>query len=235
MIRRFTASRSFTGFTLIELLVVISIVALLIALLLPALNNAREVARSVACKSNLRQLGILADIYSNDHNDTMLHRLSNDALIRNPSLTQSVWSHHQLRSGGTVTEYDDLYVCPDQKFDASAGNPDERAYTINGDMAYNKVAPRHAVPSPSQTVYLTEGALSRFAWTSWSVTNTTAATNLFTWTSQTQVILSVHNDTPNMLWVDLHVTGEPKDRDWFGDTTPPRWNPTSSWGSDYGL
>ena len=54
------------GFTLIELLVVISIIALLIGILLPALGAARSAARSMACLSNLKQIGIASAAYSAD-------------------------------------------------------------------------------------------------------------------------------------------------------------------------
>lgn len=55
------------GFTLIELLVVLGIIGLLLALLMPALARVRAQAESVTCMSNLRQVGTLLQIYSNQN------------------------------------------------------------------------------------------------------------------------------------------------------------------------
>ncbi len=52
------------AFSLVELLVVIGIVGVLIAILLPTLARAQKQARSVACQSNLRQLGMLLSTYT---------------------------------------------------------------------------------------------------------------------------------------------------------------------------
>ena len=52
------------GFTLIELLVVMVIIALLVGLLLPAMGSARDMARTTACKNNLRQIGMAMYLYT---------------------------------------------------------------------------------------------------------------------------------------------------------------------------
>jgi prepilin-type processing-associated H-X9-DG protein/prepilin-type N-terminal cleavage/methylation domain-containing protein len=55
------------AFTLVELLVMMAIIAILTAMLLPVLNQSKLSAQSAECMSNLRQLGVAAELYWDDN------------------------------------------------------------------------------------------------------------------------------------------------------------------------
>jgi prepilin-type N-terminal cleavage/methylation domain-containing protein/prepilin-type processing-associated H-X9-DG protein len=52
------------AFTLIELLVVIAIIALLLSIVMPALRKAKESAKSIVCKNNLKTLAVSNELYA---------------------------------------------------------------------------------------------------------------------------------------------------------------------------
>jgi prepilin-type N-terminal cleavage/methylation domain-containing protein/prepilin-type processing-associated H-X9-DG protein len=57
------------GFTLIELLVVIAIISILASILFPVFARARENARRASCQSNLKQIGLGIQQYTQDFDE----------------------------------------------------------------------------------------------------------------------------------------------------------------------
>ena len=74
-------------FTLIELLLVITIIAILAALLMPALAKAKENAKLVVCRSNMKQLAAGLILYISDSTEKardqrLILQLSSTVLLR---------------------------------------------------------------------------------------------------------------------------------------------------------
>jgi prepilin-type N-terminal cleavage/methylation domain-containing protein/prepilin-type processing-associated H-X9-DG protein len=89
------------GFTLIELLVVIAIISILASILFPVFARAREKGRQAACISNVRQIAVAFQMYSQDF----------DEIVCPGELGGVLW--HDLIY--PYTHNRQIYACPSRK------------------------------------------------------------------------------------------------------------------------
>jgi len=114
LLSRADRGRGSKAFTLIELLVVVAIIAVLVALLLPALKQARDMAKTVVCGSNLKQLGTAAVMYGHDYNDYFPPAYYRDD-SRNISTTWYVllcWGYDRFNHPGYLGKERRVFTCP---------------------------------------------------------------------------------------------------------------------------
>jgi prepilin-type N-terminal cleavage/methylation domain-containing protein/prepilin-type processing-associated H-X9-DG protein len=94
------------GFTLIELLVVIAILGILAAILFPVFAQARERARQTSCLSNMKQIALAVQMYTQDYDGRV--PICNDNTTPSPADDTGYWWVTLYK----YTRNDQVFVCP---------------------------------------------------------------------------------------------------------------------------
>jgi prepilin-type N-terminal cleavage/methylation domain-containing protein/prepilin-type processing-associated H-X9-DG protein len=105
------------GFTLIELLVVIAVIGILAGILLPVLAKAKEKAQRTGCLSNLKQIGVAVQMYTDENEDTLPGPVwaGARASYDKNSSQELIWFIAEslgAPSPGNDTVVADVFVCP---------------------------------------------------------------------------------------------------------------------------
>lgn len=105
------------GFTLIELLVVIAIIALLLSIVMPSLKKAKEISRSVVCKTNLRNIHMALAMYAEDNSDGVSDprgstKDSSDPAVEWKGYAYQRWCRKWYLRFYPYLETPKIYVCP---------------------------------------------------------------------------------------------------------------------------
>lgn len=121
--------RSRVAFTLIEVLVVIAILAILAAVLFPVLASSREKGRAIRCLSNMRQIGMAANMYFDAWDDRLY--------FHHAGLSEVYWADRfapYMRNTGIV-------ICPSDPSTAlvnpNSGEVHRPSYLINAYFTHN--------------------------------------------------------------------------------------------------
>jgi prepilin-type processing-associated H-X9-DG protein/prepilin-type N-terminal cleavage/methylation domain-containing protein len=195
------------AFTLVELLVVIGIISVLIAMLLPALNKAREAANTVACASNLRQIGTSMQMYATDNKGWIVP--GRVPVLPNPN--SECWFNLLSRDSNVYAKganyglvYKKSFVCPSETRPISdfsymeyCSNPYTMGYFVgqvvgtyaSGGTREYKPHKFTQLPVPTSDVILITDS---------NVTNTFAL-------AYDVYIANRHNNGANFLYADGHV------------------------------
>lgn len=219
--KRKSRARRRSAFTLIEILVVIGIIGVLLSILLPSISRARRSAQSVACLSNLKQLGLATAMYLNEQKNYLPYPTTTqgeDALWFNaldPYLQRVDGGPNGrtgVAGGRNYKDYKQCWVYGGFEGGRFQGAQDDikefaRTYKMNSHLRRNKPYRQARVTDvPEQTRFVYLGDATSLDDTGPVGGQWESGQFSFEVNDKTQAGPSLrHNNGANILFVDLHA------------------------------
>jgi prepilin-type N-terminal cleavage/methylation domain-containing protein len=231
--------RKRTAFTLIELLVVIAIIAILAAILFPVFAQVREKARQTSCVSNMKQIALAVQQYTQDYDE---HLTPSETCDLGFQIGVCNYYHAELwpQILQPYVKSQAVFQCPDDSDHTSITNwantnppngyvkPFHTSYIANWQVMYN--SPTLAqIQVPASTVLMCDGAVQSSTTAPW-VTNINKPTawNLldpvdYGWASTNNPDWGApnarHNGLAVVIFTDSHVKAMRLDK-WYYHRSP---------------